>query len=391
VVRPTSQVISAPEIETAEYRERVARIQDAMADQGFGALLLYGDSTRSSNLKYVFDFRPIDGYSDISMGVVIVPLEGAPTAFASVMNLLWAQEAAWFEALPFAELPGKLALLARTLPRPVVGVAGLSLMPVAVYETIRGAFVLGGTAVVPAEPLLAPIKATKSPAELELLRAAGALVPVFLDAVRDAVQAGAETERDVAAAATVAIIQAGGDGPAMDIQIQSGVHSSYNNIRSTGRRIQQGDSIMIEGGTRYRGYVTDIARGATVGDVEARQIEIIEVAAAALDEGARALRPGMTAGELNSVIEQSLVDAGYLEYSAEARGYGTGHGIGTDIEEEEPWIRPRSDFALSENMTIALKASIFLPGIAGVRVEDNLIVTRDGGEVYTNYPRVLQW
>jgi Xaa-Pro dipeptidase len=391
MVRPISQVVSAPEIGTDELRERVAHIQRAMREQGFGALLLYGDSTRSSNLKYVFDFRPIDGYSDISMGVVIIPSEGEPMGFASVMNLLWAQEAAWFEALPFAELPGRLAALAAKLPAPKVGVAGLTLMPVAIYETIRGAFALSGAAVVPAEPLLAPIKATKSPTELQLLKAAGALIPAFLDAVRDAVQGGAETERDVAAAATIAIIQAGGDGPAMDIQIQSGIHSSYNNIRSTSRRITPGDSIMIEGGTRYRGYVTDIARGATVGKVNPKQVEIIEVAAAALDAGTRALRPGMTAGELNSVVEQSLVEAGYIEYSAEARGYGTGHGIGTDIEEEEPWIRPRSTFVLEQNMTIALKASIFIPDLAGVRVEDNLVVTPEGGEVYTTYPRVLQW
>lgn len=369
----------------------MTRIQEAMAKQGFGALLLFGDSTRSSNLKYVFDFRPIDGYSDISMGVVILPAEGEPTGFASEMNLLWAQEVAWFEARPFSELPERLVALRSDLPAPKIGVAGLSLMPVAVYETIRGAFALGSTVVVPAEPLLAPIKATKSAAELQLLQAAGALIPVFLNAVRDSVQGGAETERDVAAAATIAIIEAGGDGPAMDIQIQSGIHSSYNNIRSTSRRIAAGDSIMIEGGTRYRGYVTDIARGATVGAVDPRQLEIIEVAAAALEAGCRALRPGMTAGELNSVIEQALVDAGYLEYSAEARGYGTGHGIGTDIEEEEPWIRPGSTFVLEENMTIALKASIFLPGFAGVRVEDNLVVTPEGGQVYTTYPRVLQW
>jgi Xaa-Pro aminopeptidase len=384
-------VAAAAEIGTEELTARVSRIQKAMREDGFGALVLYGDSTRSSNLKYIFDFRPIDGYSDISMGVVLVPAEGEPTGFASVMNLLWAQEAAWFEALPFSELPARLAAIRSQLPEPKIGVAGLNLMPVSIYETIRGPFALDSTSVVPAEPLLAPIKATKSPAELELLRAAGALIPVFLDAVRDAVRGGAETERDVAAAATVAIIEAGGDGPAMDIQIQSGIHSSYNNIRSTSRPIEPGDSILIEGGTRYRGYVTDIARGATFGDVEPRQLEIIEVAAAALDDGCSAVRPGMTAGELNSVIEHSLVNAGYLEYSAEARGYGTGHGIGTDIEEEEPWIRPNSPFVLEENMTIALKASIFVPGLAGVRVEDNVVVTPDGADVYTTYPRVLQW
>ena len=137
--------------------------------------------------------------------------------------------------------------------------------------------------------------------------------------------------------------------------------------------------------------MTDIARGATVGDVDPRQLEIIEVAAAALEDGCRAVRPGMTAGALNKVIEQSLVEAGYAEYSAEARGYGVGHGIGTDIEEEEPWIRPESPFVLEENMTIALKASIFLPDLAGVRVEDNVVVTPEGAHVYTTYPRVLQW
>jgi Xaa-Pro dipeptidase len=391
MVRPISQVVSAAEIGVDELRGRVARIQAAMGEQGFGALVLFGDATRSSNLKYVFDFQPIDGVSDISIGVVIIPADGEPTAFASEMNLLWAQEVAWFEALPFSELPARLVALGANLPAPRVGVAGLGLMPVAVYETIRGAFALSTVSVVPAEPLLAPIKARKSPAELELLRAAGLLIPVYLDAVRDAVQGSAETEREVAAAATIAIIQAGGDKPAMDIQIQSGVHSSYNNMRSTSRRIQPGDSIMIEGGTKYRGYVTDIARGATVGEVDPEQLKIIEVAAAALEEGCQALRPGMTAGELNSVIEQSLIDAGYVEYSAEARGYGTGHGIGTDIEEEEPWIRPGSSFVLEENMTMALKASIFLPGVAGVRVEDNLVVTPEGGQVYTIYPRVLQW
>jgi Xaa-Pro aminopeptidase len=376
---------------TDEYRGRMARIQEAMRSRGYRALVLYGDSTRTSNVRYVVDFKPIDGYTDISQAVVLMPSEGHPELFVSQMNLLWGQEVSWFGARPFSELPEALLATRRQLGVGTVGVAGFSLMPAAMEQVLRGAFGLGSIRVEAAEELLAPIKARKSRAEIALLRRAGELVAVGLDAVREAVGEGHRTEREVAARASVAIIEAGGDGPSFDVQIQSGPHSSYNNIRSTERVVGSGDSILIEMGTRYRSYVTDIARGATIGEVQPRQREIIEVAAAALDAGCRAIRPGMTAGELNTVIERSLVEAGYLEFSAEARGYGTGHGIGTDIEEEEPWIRPGSGFVLEEDMSIALKASIFVPGLAGVRVEDNVLVTAAGADVYTPYPRVLAW
>ena len=391
-MRMTAGRRTVPSITEAEYRERVVRIQEAMGDQGFDALVLFSDSTRSSNVRYVVDFWPIDGVSDIAYAVVILPREGEPTLFASVMNLLWAEEVAWFGARPFSDLPGALLSLRDAVGNGTVGLAGVGFMPVHLHETIKGALGLGQIAFRPAEGLLSPIKATKTEAEIALLRRAGELTVVGLDAIHEAVQAsGEKTERNIAAYATQKIVEAGGDRPAFDIQIQSGHHSSYNNIRSTDRVIRPGDSILIEMGARYGAYVTDIARGATIGDVDPRQLEIIQVAADALGKGCDAARPGITAGALNDVIEQALVEAGYLEYSAEARGYGTGHGIGTDIEEEEPWIRPGSDFVLQENMAMALKASIFVPGLAGVRVEDNVLVTADGAQVYTPYPRVLEW
>jgi Xaa-Pro aminopeptidase len=265
-------------------------------------------------------------------------------------------------------------------------------MPVPVYDTIKGAFAISGAEIIPAEPLLGPIKATKSPAEVALLRRAGELTVVGLEGVKEAVCVdGSKTEREVAAHATARMFQAGGDGAAMDIQIQSGPHAAYNNIRSTDRVVGPGDSILIEMGARYKEYRTDIARGATYGEVDQKQVDIIRAAAEALGAGCDAVRPGLTAGDLNAVIEKSLVDSGYAEYSAEARGYGTGHGIGTDIEEEEPWIRPNSRFVLEENMVMALKASIFVPDLAGVRVEDEVLVTGKGAEILTPYPRVLTW
>jgi Xaa-Pro aminopeptidase len=385
--------MTGPEnITTEEYRTRYQRIQNAMRDQGYDALVLFSDSIRSSNVLYVVNFKPIDGYTDIAWAVVVVPLDGEPTLYVSQMNLLWGHEVSWFPAKPFSELAGDLATLRQRVGKGRIGLAGMTFMPVPVYDTVKGAFALSDAEIVPAEPLLGPIKATKSPAEVALLRKAGQLTVVGLEAIKEAVCSdGSKTEREIAADATAQMFEAGGDGAAMDIQIQSGPHAAYNNIRSTDRVVRPGDSILIEMGARYKEYRTDIARGATYGEVDQRQVDIIRAAAEALGAGCDAVRTGLTAGELNAVIEKSLVDSGYAQYSAEARGYGTGHGIGTDIEEEEPWIRPNSRFELGENMVMALKASIFVPDLAGVRVEDEVLVTKTGADILTPYARVLTW
>ncbi len=265
-------------------------------------------------------------------------------------------------------------------------------MPAGVAELLRGAFGMSGVEIVAAERFMGRIKARKSPAEISLLRKAGELTLVGLDAVKQGVcRLPRKTEREIARFASQEIFAAGGDGPSMEICIQSGPHSTYNIMKSTDRVVTEGDSILIEMGAKYRGYVTDIARGATVGVVEERQEGIIMAAAHALDEACATLRPGVTAGDLNSVIAGSMAKSGYGEYSEEAQGHGTGHGIGTDIEEDEPWIRPGSEFVLEEGMVFALKASAFIPGLAGVRVEDNLLVTASGCENLTPYPRVLKW
>jgi Xaa-Pro aminopeptidase len=383
---------SVETISTEEYRTRYEHIQGAMRENGYDALILFADSIRSSNVLYVVNFKPIDGYTDIAWAVVVARVDSEPTLYVSQMNLLWGHEVSWFRAEAFSEMPNDLLKLGHQVGKGKIGVAGMSFMPVPVHDTLKGAFALTSAYIVPAEPLLGPIKATKSPAEIALLRRAGELTVVGLEGVKAAVCSdGSKSEREIAAYATAQMFEAGGDGAAMDIQIQSGPHAAYNNIRSTERVVRPGDSILIELGAKYREYRTDIARGATYGAVDRKQVDIIRAAAEALGAGCDAVRPGLTAGELNAVIERSLIDSGYAEYSAEARGYGTGHGIGTDIEEEEPWIRPNSTFVLGENMVMALKASIFVPELAGVRVEDEVLVTKNGADILTPYPRVLTW
>jgi Xaa-Pro aminopeptidase len=308
------------------------------------------------------------------------------------MNLQYGKEVAWFHVQPFSEMVRSLAELRTRVGKGKIGIAGLGFMPVGVHEVFKGVFGMSGIELVAAERFMGRLKARKSPAEIALLRRAGELTVIGLDAIKEAVaRRPRQTEREIARFCSKEIFAAGGDGPSMEVCIQSGPHSTYNIMKSTDRVVTEGDSILIEMGAKYRSYVTDIARGATVGVVDNRQEGIIQAAAHAMDEACAVLKPGVTAGELNRVIADTMARSGYGEYSEEAQGHGTGHGIGTDIEEEEPWIRPGSPFVLEQNMVFALKASAFIPGLGGVRVEDNLLVTGSGCENLTPYPRVLKW
>ena len=375
-----------------EYRARAERVRAAMVGEDLAALILFADTTRTSNVRYLADIRPVEGVSDISMAVAVVPADSDPTLFVSLMNLQYGREVAWFPVQPFSEMVPSLTNLRMKVGKGKIGIAGLGFMPVGVHDVLKGVFGMSGIEIVGAERFMGRLKARKSAAELALLRRAGELTVIGLEAIRRAVcEKPRKTEREIARYASQELFAADGDGPSMEICIQSGPHSTYNIMKSTDRVVSEGDSILIEMGAKYRSYVTDIARGATVGVVDRRQEGIIQAAAHAVDEACATLKPGVTAGELNAVIATSMARSGYGEYSEEAQGHGTGHGIGTDIEEEEPWIRPGSPFVLEENMVFALKASAFIPGLAGVRVEDNLLVTKSGCENLTPYPRVLKW
>jgi Xaa-Pro aminopeptidase len=303
----TNMSMEATGISTEEYRGRVERIQAAMAEKGYKALLLYGDATRISNVRYVVNFTPVIGYSDIAHAVVLLPAEGDPTLFVSQMSLQWAEEFGWFRARPFSEMLPELLRVREGMQPP-----GSWMWP-------TGMFGMSSIELTPAEPVLAPIKAKKSPAEIELLRRAGEVTIVGLEAVKAAVLEGGKTELEVARIASSAMFEVG-DGPAFKPQIQVGPdHSNYNIMASSDRVIEPGNSILMDFGAMYRGYVTDIARGATFGPVRTEQVDILKVAAEALEETCQKVRPGMTAGEASAITEDALLRSGYGEYSDEAR------------------------------------------------------------------------
>jgi Xaa-Pro aminopeptidase len=375
-------------IDAAEYGERLERARAAVDGAGLAGLVAFGDCWRAANVGYFTGFRPLDGVSDIANALVVLPAGGGATLVVSEQCLGYAESVTGFPVRPFRELDAVLAPLARR-GRARVGLAGAAYVPAGLRDRLAAA--LGDAALAPTA-VLADLKAVKSPAELRLLRRAAALTDLAMATIRDALAGGQpRTERELARMADAAMIAGGADRPAYDSMVQAGPRSAYNLARPTDRVLAPGDLVMTDIGARYRGYVADGGRGFTHGPATAERRAIVEAAAAAVEAGLAAARPGMLAMDLNAVIQRALIDSGYERHSGEARGHGTGHGTGMDPEEESPWIGPGNRTPLVAGMVFTLKATITVPGVGGLRTERIVHLAASGAEPLDRFPMRLHW
>jgi Xaa-Pro dipeptidase len=132
------------------------------------------------------------------------------------------------------------------------------------------------------------------------------------------------------------------------------------------------------------GYIADITRTFVVGEPDPELTDIYSVVQAANRAGRAAVRPDVPAEEIDRAARQVIEDAGYGEYFI----HRTGHGIGLEVH-EPPYIVAGNRELLEPGMTFTVEPGIYLPGRGGVRIEDDVLVTLDGGETLSTFPREL--
>ncbi|MET8365420.1 MULTISPECIES: Xaa-Pro peptidase family protein [unclassified Micromonospora] len=372
-----------------EIERRIARVRRRAAAEGLGAVLSYGDCWRSANVRYFTDFRPVDGVHDIALALLVLPLDGEPVLLVGDGTLDYAREVSTFRVETFGSLEQTFTDLLAAQGAGPVGLAGHGLIPAHLHERCTAA--LGGAPLVPTSAV-ALEKARKSAWELGQLREAARITDLAMDAIRTALENnGPMSERDMARVADIAMIEAGADGPAYLSMVQSGPRAAFSLALPTNRVVRPGEMVMTDIGARYGNYVADGGRGFAYGSVTRQQRDIIDTAADAVEVGLETARAGITADELNKVMQAVLVERGYAPYSSEAMGRGTGHGTGMDPEEELPWIGPGNETVLEEDMVFTLKATINVPEVGGLRTERIVRVTQDGVEPLDNFPMRNFW
>jgi Xaa-Pro aminopeptidase len=162
-----------------------------------------------------------------------------------------------------------------------------------------------------------------------------------------------------------------------------GPRAALPHARPTEARIGSADFVLIDwGAVNARGYHSDLTRVFVTGKISTKLERVYGVVLKAQQAAIAAIRPGVKCREVDAVARRVIEEAGFGKRFT----HGTGHGIGLDIH-ESPRFSVASEVELKPGMVVTVEPGIYLPGWGGVRIEDDVLVTRQGHEVLTSVPR----
>ncbi len=234
------------------------------------------------------------------------------------------------------------------------------------------------------------LRRVKDGAELGLLREGGArLSEVARRVLGETVAAVGRTELDVAAAIDARVRAAGFSRAAFDTIVASGPRSALPHARPTARRLESGDVVVLDFGGVYGGYCVDLTRTLCLGRPSTEVDRQYHAVLAAQQAACAAVRPGVSPAHVDTMARDVLDVAGL----GETFGHGTGHGLGLEVHEAPRLARPRPDDAaqppLEAGVVCTIEPGAYVTGRAGIRIEDDVVVTADGCERITDVP--LGW
>ena len=221
----------------------------------------------------------------------------------------------------------------------------------------------------------------KSEEELEKIKKAIDIAQRAFLEMLDFIKAG-RTEREVAAFLEYKMKSFGAEGPSFDTIIASGYRSAMPHGVASDKKIEEGDLIVVDFGCVYDGYVSDITRMVSVGEPTGEMRKIHSIVLSAQREAMKKAKSGMRGDEIDGFARSCIERAGY----GDEFGHGLGHGIGLEIH-EAPRVSRLSRDIIGEGMVFTIEPGIYLEGKFGVRIEDNVVMEREGVKVLTSLDR----
>lgn len=240
---------------------------------------------------------------------------------------------------------------------------------------------LPGIKLVPLDGVIEQLRQVKDDQELAAISRSMSLLDEGFDYICGWIKPGV-TEKEVELELEMFLRRRGATAAAFPFIIASGPRSSLPHGAASDRRINPGDVITIDFGVVLDHYNSDMTRTIALGTPPEIIKKIYGIVLEAQQAGLAAVRAGVKASEVDAAARRVIEAHGYGEYF----GHGTGHGVGLAVH-EGPRLSPRDDTVLQEGMVVTVEPGIYLPGTGGVRIEDSVVVERDGCRVLTKSPK----
>ncbi len=253
-------------------------------------------------------------------------------------------------------------------------------MSVSEYEDWKGKI---SAELVPAGNAFYECRRSKEPWELELMIKAQRIAEAALAETMKMIKPGV-TEQEVAAELVYRILLGGAEDISFNPIVVSGANSSMPHGVPSDKPIEAGDFVTMDFGAKYQGYCSDMTRTVAVGYATDEMKKIYGIVLEAQKAGIAAARAGVTGKSIDAAARKVIEDAGYGEYF----GHSFGHSLGLEIH-EPPNAAPTDETVLPEGDAISAEPGIYLPGKFGVRIEDVIVLRKDGCDDLMLAPKEL--
>jgi Xaa-Pro dipeptidase len=369
-----------------QHQERLQRLRGLARSGGYDAIAL----VPGPELAYVTGlFFHLS--TDRPMLVIVPTDERTPVAIVPKLEESRLKENAAYPITPYAygDAEGYVPAFERAiqslhLNNLRVGVEGLRMR---VLEAQLFEEIATGSRVHPADETILQLRLRKTPDEVALMRQAIQISQDALDRTLDGIDGKVigMTELQITNLLLNNMTEAGGGGNPFDPIVLTGANSALPHGHPGSTVVQEGDLLLFDFGTKVQGYPSDITRTFAVGSLDEELRRVYDTVLAANRAGVAAGRPGVTAQDVDRATRRVITEAGLGEYFT----HRTGHGLGLDIH-EHPNMREGNTMVLESGMIYTVEPGVYLPGRGGVRIEDDIVVTENGVESLTTYPRELR-
>jgi Xaa-Pro dipeptidase len=243
----------------------------------------------------------------------------------------------------------------------------------------------GRVELVPTHGEVERLRVVKDADELErIARAQECADAAFEDAILVGGLREGVTERQLALELELAMRHAGADDVAFDSIVAFGEQAAEPHHAPTERPLRRGDAVKVDFGALVEGYHSDMTRTIAFGEPGTELRDLRDLVAAAQQAGIDAVRPGVSVADVDRAARGVIEEAGH----GKAFPHGLGHGVGLEIH-EEPRLRWDVTDELSEGAVVTIEPGVYVPGLGGVRIEDMVEVTTDGGRPMPRSTREL--
>lgn len=236
---------------------------------------------------------------------------------------------------------------------------------------------------VPFEDAIEQIRMIKEKEEIIKIKKASQITTEALKEVIEEIKPGIR-ELDIATELSYTMRKKGALKEAFDIIVVSGERSSLVHGKPSEKKIAEGELIIIDVGANYQNYNSDITRTIVSGKENEKQKEMFSIVLEAQEKALEFLKPGVKCKEVDSIARNLIEKKGYGKYF----GHNLGHGVGLDIH-ELPRVSFSDETVLLPGMVITIEPGIYLPEVGGVRIEDSVLITEEGYETLTWFPKIL--